>query len=1081
MGIHRLLCLVLCVGCAPQVPPATPEPKAPLAPVRERAAAQGELASGRAKAVEAVGESAPGGSAVCPAQAQAPVPLPGIEPAHRTAAYWLERAATYGPIDAALLDVPAIQARNAAFRDPVGERPYAVYDLQGPVDRAALVGELKERFDWLAERFTGRKYLDSQGNPTGIDAAIARPEVAAERLAPELRVALGHVQVYCAPTTAGFFTEGLDLRFNRNHCTSLSAQEPVQVLAEWPGGMKLARTRSAYGWIAADAALSPPVPAEAVPLWLDGPRAEVTLARDGLPVGTRLPVDAAGAHVADAQGFRVMDAGGLASNLRPLTRRAVIEEAFRHLDEPYGWGGVNGGKDCSHFLMDVFASFGIELPRHSGSQAAAGEFSLDLAHVKDEGERLRLIEAAAERGVVLLHLPGHIMLYLGRDTTGRPMAIHAFAEYLKACERTDPAFPEAKETLLTVDRIQVSDLELGRGTSRTAFIQRLTKLTVFGADPGPVLLGAARPRPAARPKSDAECKIADGFEIFTSPRAPNARQPLRILMTSAQNPEPGTFELESPDGERLIPPVKHYGLGPHGLVAQLANPAPGKWIVRYGDGSRVQACRRITVAAAPPKKDTTSNLAWAPLVQWGEDTENLYSIFVEALFDYPLEQDVEWTNLHTILQDPERNLLFDHLSLGEEGKLRLEPDCADLPYLMRAYFAWKLGLPYAYRQCNRGRAGRPPTCTEELFTSTTERPEGLDDVEAFLWFANRKVRSGVHSASGRTHPDDDQTDFYPVPLDRKWIRPGTLYADPYGHLLIVIDWVPQPLDGYGVLTAADGQPDGTVSRRRFWQGSFLFDPSTKDVGAGFKAFRPVVYDRKEAMAVSLANSELRDRKGFAPFSHDQYRGTADDFYDAMEGLINPRPLEPVAAQIALIDALDENVRRRLTSVGNGITWQKENPRKIADMPKGYAIFETTGPWEDFATPSRDLRLLISIDTVVKFADRVRRNPARFGVDPANVEAVVADLITRRDAVLKERSITYEGSDGTQRTLTLQDILDRAPGFEMSYNPNDCVEIRWAAPEGGDEMRACDRRAPAHQQALMAKYRPWFAERKRPPR
>ena len=30
----------------------------------------------------------------------------------------------------------------------------------------------------------------------------------------------------------------------------------------------------------------------------------------------------------------------------------------------------------------------------------------------------------------------------------------------------------------------------------------------------------------------------------------------------------------------------------------------------------------------------------------------------------------------------------------------------------------------------------------------------------------------------------------------------------------------------------------------------------------------------------------------------------------------------------------------------------------ADMPDGASIFETTGAWEDFATPSRDLRLLI---------------------------------------------------------------------------------------------------------------------------
>ncbi|MCB9549625.1 MAG: C40 family peptidase [Myxococcales bacterium] len=1061
MALSRCGWLMLwAFACTPQTAP--PEPASPLAPARDRPASP----------------KPPPAPSTCPASKEAPSPLPGVTQAERTAAYWIERAATYGPVDAPLLTPEDADAHDAAFREPALERPYAVYDLEGPVDTAALKGELQERFDWLAERFSQQKYVDGNGNPTSIDAARTQADLAL-RATSELRVALGQIQVYCAPTTAAFFTPSLDKRFDRNHCSGLSPQEVVQVLVEWPGGMRLVRTRYVYGWIAGDAPLSPPVPAGEAAAWIHGPYGQVTAAGDALPVGTRLPLADGGARVADASGFRTLDAGGLRSTARPLTRRALLEEAFSRLDQPYGWGGVGGGRDCSDYLMDVFGSFGVELPRHSASQAAAGSFSLDLTTIKDEGERLRLIESAAQRGVVLLHFPGHIMLYLGKNADGRPMAIHAFAEYLEPCDRPDPARPETPETLLTVDRIQVSDLELGRGTSRTAFIERITKVTVFGPGPGDALVGTARSRPAARPAHADECKIADGFEIFASPRSPNARQPLRVVVTSVDDPEPGVLELESPSGERLLPPVKRFGLGPYGVVAKLEAPEAGRWTIRYGDGARVSACRRVVVGGGRPKAGSSSGMAWSPRLQWGEDTENFYALFVEALFDYPLDQDVEWTNLHTILKDPERNLLFDHLSAGEEDALNLQPDCADLPYLLRAYFAWKLGLPFAYRPCNRGRAGRPPSC-QETQANTMDRPDGKDDVEAFLWFANRKVRSGVHSASGRTHPDDDATDFYPVPMERRWIRPGTLYADPYGHLLIVVDWMPQPLDGYGVLLAADGQPDGTIGRRRFWQGSFLFDPSTDDVGAGFKAFRPVAA-AKGGEITTLTNAELADRKGFAPFSRAQYAGTADDFYDRMEDLINPRPLDPMAMQQALVDAFDENVRRRVTSVSNGAQWVKENPRRTVEMPKGYAIFETSGPWEDYSTPSRDLRLLISMDTVLKFAERVRRAPGRFGLTPDRVEPALADLVARRDAALKARSITYEGSDGAQRTLTLQDVLDRAAGFEMSYNPNDCVELRWAAPPGSAEMAACQRRAPAGQQALMAKYRPWFAARKRPPR
>jgi hypothetical protein len=61
------------------------------------------------------------------------------------------------------------------------------------------------------------------------------------------------------------------------------------------------------------------------------------------------------------------------------------------------------------------------------------------------------------------------------------MAIHSFAEYLVPCPgRAADAPVGERETLLKVDGVHVSDLELGRGTSRTAFIQRVTKITVLG-------------------------------------------------------------------------------------------------------------------------------------------------------------------------------------------------------------------------------------------------------------------------------------------------------------------------------------------------------------------------------------------------------------------------------------------------------------------------------------------------------------------------------------------------------------------------------------------------------------------------
>ena len=81
-----------------------------------------------------------------------------------------------------------------------------------------------------------------------------------------------------------------------------------------------------------------------------------------------------------------------------------------------------------------------------------------------------------------------------------------------------------------------------------------------------------------------------------------------------------------------------------------------------------------------------------------------------------------------------------------------------------------------------------------------------------------------------------------------------------------------------------------------------------------------------------------------------------------------------------------------------------------------------------------------------------------------------------------RRVVYTRSDGSQWTLTLAEVLAaRAEALEVAYDPNDCVEVRWGAPPGSAESSTCRRRAPAEQAARLARYRPWFHERRRPPR
>ena len=58
--------------------------------------------------------------------------------------------------------------------------------------------------------------------------------------------------------------------------------------------------------------------------------------------------------------------------------------------------------------------------------------------------------------------------------------------------------------------------------------------------------------------------------------------------------------------------------------------------------------------------------------------------------------------------------------------------------------------------------------------------------------------------------------------------------------MVVVKWVDQTADKGGLLLAVDGQPDTSIGRKRFWEGTFLFANDVKSAGPGFKAFRPLV-------------------------------------------------------------------------------------------------------------------------------------------------------------------------------------------------------------------------------------------------
>jgi hypothetical protein len=174
--------------------------------------------------------------------------------------------------------------------------------------------------------------------------------------------------------------------------------------------------------------------------------------------------------------------------------------------------------------------------------------------------------------------------------------------------------------------------------------------------------------------------------------------------------------------------------------------------------------------------------------------------------------------------------------------------------------------------------------------------------------------------------------------------------------------------------------------------------------------------------------------------------------------------------------LDEQVKTRVTAVEIGRKYLDKG-RGDVSMPSGASIFETTGAWEDYSTPARDFRMLIAIDVVRGFPDHVARRPERYAIPEGKSAAdVKAALQSALASELATHKFSYTRSDGSQWTLSLKDVIDRAGALEMAYNPNDCVELRWGAPEGSAEAATCKRRAPVAQRAKMTEYRSWFHDR-----
>ncbi|HCO70367.1 MAG TPA: cell wall hydrolase [Mesotoga infera] len=142
-----------------------------------------------------------------------------------------------------------------------------------------------------------------------------------------------------------------------------------------------------------------------------------------------------------------------------LTGGEIVNQAFKMLGERYGWGGLYNRRDCSRFVQDIFASFGLVLPRDAWAQEKLGSKDRILFEGNSEERKIQLRSLKPGNP---LYMPGHTLIYLGEDN-GSFFAIHDGAGY-----------KDSKGKKTSVHGVFVVDLSVSTLNGDKSYLEQLT-------------------------------------------------------------------------------------------------------------------------------------------------------------------------------------------------------------------------------------------------------------------------------------------------------------------------------------------------------------------------------------------------------------------------------------------------------------------------------------------------------------------------------------------------------------------------------------------------------------------------------
>jgi len=148
----------------------------------------------------------------------------------------------------------------------------------------------------------------------------------------------------------------------------------------------------------------------------------------------------------------------------PYTRQNIIENAFKFLGERYGWGGMFNSRDCASFIMDIYRTMGVKLPRNAQEQGniEVGNFYGMQEDMTIE-DREKIMDKLTPGTPV--YMGGHVMLYIGKEN-GQYYTIHGFSGFYKPNQDGGLKFYKVRQ-------VMVSPLSIGLAEDGKTYIEGL--------------------------------------------------------------------------------------------------------------------------------------------------------------------------------------------------------------------------------------------------------------------------------------------------------------------------------------------------------------------------------------------------------------------------------------------------------------------------------------------------------------------------------------------------------------------------------------------------------------------------------